>query len=53
MKTSTTPYANLSPDVVLAAVESVGLPTDGRLFALNSFENRVYQVGIEDAKPIV
>jgi Ser/Thr protein kinase RdoA (MazF antagonist) len=47
------PYAQLSPDAVLAAVESAGVRTDGRLLALNSFENRVYQVGIEDAVPLV
>ena len=47
------PYARLSPDEVLAAVESAGLRTDGRLLALNSFENRVYQVGIEGAAPVV
>jgi Ser/Thr protein kinase RdoA (MazF antagonist) len=44
-----TPYAGLGPDQVLDAVESVGLPVDGRLLALNSYENRVYQVGIDDA----
>jgi Ser/Thr protein kinase RdoA (MazF antagonist) len=38
---------------VLAAVESAGLRSDGRLLALNSFENRVYQVGIEGAAPVV
>jgi Ser/Thr protein kinase RdoA (MazF antagonist) len=47
------PYARLSPDAVLAAVESAGVHTDGRLLALNSFENRVYQVGVEDAVPLV
>ena len=47
------PYAGLSPDVVLDAVESVGLRSDGRQFALNSYENRVYQVGIEDAVPLI
>jgi len=47
------PYANLSPDAVIDAVESTGLYTDGRLLALNSFENRVYQVGIEDGSPVV
>jgi Ser/Thr protein kinase RdoA (MazF antagonist) len=50
---SSTPYAQLTPDAVLTAVESVGVLTDGRLLALNSFENRVYQVGIEDGKPVV
>lgn len=49
----TAAYANLSPDTVLAAVESAGVRTDGRLFALNSFENRVYQVGVEDAAPLI
>ena len=53
MKPSATPYANLSPDVVLDAVEAAGLRTDGRLLALNSFENRVYQVGIEDGAPLI
>ncbi len=48
-----TPYAGLTPDVILNAVDSVGLRTDGRLAALNSYENRVYQVGIEDALPII
>lgn len=53
MSSTTTPYAGLSPDAVLTAVESAGLHTDGRLLALNSFENRVYQVGIEDSTPVV
>ena len=51
--TSTTPYATLTPDTVLDALESVGLGPDGRLLALNSFENRVYQVGMEDGPPRV
>jgi len=48
-----TPYYRLDPDTVLQAVDSTGLLTDGRLLALNSYENRVYQIGIEDANPIV
>jgi Ser/Thr protein kinase RdoA (MazF antagonist) len=48
-----TPYAGLTPDRVLDAVESVGYVVDGRLLALNSYENRVYQVGIEDASPLI
>ncbi len=52
-KTSTTPYAGLSPDLILDAIESIGFRCDGRLLALNSYENRVYQVGIEDATPLV
>jgi Ser/Thr protein kinase RdoA (MazF antagonist) len=47
------PYDALTPDVVLAALESVGFATDGRLLALNSFENRVYQLGLEDGSFVV
>lgn len=47
------PYADLTPDLVLDAVESLGFVADGRLLALNSYENRVYQVGIEDAAPLI
>lgn len=45
---SQAPFAGLTPDFVLDALESVGLRPDGRLLALNSYENRVYQIGIED-----
>ncbi|HEB80529.1 MAG TPA: serine/threonine protein kinase, partial [Chromatiales bacterium] len=48
-----TPYARLGPETVLAAVESAGHSCDGHLLALNSYENRVYQVGLEDAPPLV
>ena len=41
------PFDGLSPDMVLQSVESVGLACDGRLMALNSYENRVYRLGIE------
>ena len=44
------PYAGLTPDTVLNALESVGMRGDGRLLALNSYENRVYQVWLEDAR---
>ena len=43
------PYETLTPDVVLDALASVGLHGDGRLAALGSYENRVYQVQLEDA----
>jgi len=46
-------FSALTPDCVLNALESLGLRCDGRLLALNSYENRVYQVGIEDDKPLV
>jgi Ser/Thr protein kinase RdoA (MazF antagonist) len=47
------PYSRLTPDVVLDAIESAGFRCDGRQLALNSYENRVYQVGIEDGAPVV
>lgn len=47
------PFDALSPDVLLDAVESLGYVTDGRLLALNSYENRVWQVGLEDQAPII
>lgn len=54
---SAQPYAALSPDLILDAIDetlgSIGKRTDGRLFALNSYENRVYQIGIEDQPPMV
>ena len=46
-------YANLSPDEVLNSVEEFGLRCDGRLLALNSYENRVYRVGLEDGNSTV
>ena len=41
------PYATLTPDVVQDALGAIGLWGDGRLSALNSFENRVYQIHLE------
>jgi Ser/Thr protein kinase RdoA (MazF antagonist) len=46
-------FANLSPETVLDALDSVGLRADGRLLALNSYENRVYQLGMEEGPPLV
>ncbi len=51
--TSGHPYSTLIPDTVLDALESLGLRCDGRLLALNSYENRVYQVGLEEGSPVV
>ena len=48
-----TPYADLSPQTVLDALETAGFRCDGRLRALNSYENRVYQIGIEEGTPVV
>src|SRR3984885_4082033 len=50
---ASTPFASLTPDAVLDATEALGLAPDGRLFALNSYENRVYRVGRVDAEPVV
>ncbi len=48
-----TPYALLDPNVILDAIESLGFLCSGSLIALNSYENRVYQIGIEDAEPLI
>lgn len=50
---STLVYADLQPDDILSAMESLGFECDGRFQALNSYENRVYQIGIEDGEPLV
>jgi len=46
-------YQDLQPDDILDSVETLGLRCDGRLLALNSYENRVYQVGLEDREPVI
>lgn len=48
-----TPYAGLTPEAVLDALDSVGLRGDGRLIQLNSYENRVFQVFLEDGQVVV
>jgi Ser/Thr protein kinase RdoA (MazF antagonist) len=53
MTPAATSYETLSPDMVLDALDSVGLRGDGRLLALNSYENRVYQIGMEEGPPVV
>jgi Ser/Thr protein kinase RdoA (MazF antagonist) len=51
------PFARLTPETVLDALDGVlatdGVRTDGRLLPLNSYENRVYQVGVEDGPPVI
>lgn len=49
----TQPFYQLMPDTVIDAVESLDYLSDGRILALNSYENRVYQVGIEDETPVI
>ena len=47
------PFDLLTPDYMLDAVDAAGFLSDGRLLQLNSFENRVYQVGQEDGAPVI
>ncbi|PLY05837.1 MAG: serine/threonine protein kinase [Desulfuromonas sp.] len=47
------PFDQLTPDFVMDAVESLGFRCDCRVLALNSYENRVYQVGIEEGAPLI
>jgi Ser/Thr protein kinase RdoA (MazF antagonist) len=51
--TEDTPYAGLDPARVLDALSALGFACDGRLLALNSFENRVYQIGLDDGQFVV
>jgi len=46
-------FADLQPEDIVATLDNTGFDCDGRFLALNSYENRVYQVGIEDSKPVV
>lgn len=47
------PFQTLSPEFVMDAVESQGFVCDCRNLTLNSYENRVYQVGVEDGPPLI
>ena len=48
-----TPFAGLTPELVLDALDAVGLRGDGRMLQLNSYENRVFQVFLEDGRVVV
>jgi len=50
---STLAYAELQPDDILTTMEELGYHCDGRFLALNSYENRVYQIGLENQQPVV
>ncbi len=50
---STHPFSVLTPDFIMDAIESVGYRCDAHILELNSYENRVYQIGIEDAAPLI
>jgi hypothetical protein len=45
-----TPFADLTPQAVLDALDAVGLAGDGRMIQLNSYENRVFQVFLESGE---
>jgi Ser/Thr protein kinase RdoA (MazF antagonist) len=47
------PFDRLSPQAVLDALDAAGLRGDGRLLQLNSYENRVFQVMLEDGGAVV
>lgn len=47
------PFETLTPDFILNAIENHNYQCDGRILALNSYENRVYQVGIEEGEPLI
>ena len=53
LDTTSHPFEALTPDYLIDAIESSGYRCDGRIFPLNSYENRVYQVGIEEHQPII
>jgi Ser/Thr protein kinase RdoA (MazF antagonist) len=53
LKNSNTPYSQLDPNLIIDALESIGYRCTGSLLALNSYENRVYQVGIEESTPLI
>ncbi|MDY6847649.1 MAG: serine/threonine protein kinase [Thermodesulfobacteriota bacterium] len=53
MSASEHPFHRLTPAFVMDAVESRGYRCDCRTLALNSYENRVYQVGIEEGQPLI
>lgn len=53
LSTQALDYSGLTPDCIISAVESLGFLSDGCILELNSYENRVYQVGIEDSTPLI
>lgn len=53
MDASAHPYSTLTPDKVIEALESFGYDVEAKVFALNSYENRVYQVGLVDGSYVI
>ena len=50
---ATLAFADLQPEDIISTLVDLGFDCDGRFLALNSYENRVYQIGIEDEGPVV
>ena len=50
---SSTPFSGLSPELILDALDGVGLRGDGRFLQLNSYENRVFQIFLIDGSAVV
>jgi len=50
---ATTAFQSLEPHQILDAIDAVGWQTDGRVSALNSYENRVYSIGLESGESVV
>lgn len=46
-------YLELQPEDIVGAVEAMGFAADGSLLALNSYENRVYRIGLQNGGQIV
>lgn len=53
MNDNETPFHGLTPDRILDVVETFGVQGDGRILTLNSYENRVYQIGLVDGPPLI
>ncbi len=47
------PYETLTPQRVLDCLADAGLPGDGRILQLNSYENRVFQIFLDDGRAVV
>ncbi len=52
-ETEIPPFAGLTPEVICHIAEQLGLVSDQRLLPLNSYENRVWQIGLEDGEPLI
>jgi Ser/Thr protein kinase RdoA (MazF antagonist) len=46
-------YSDLTPETILSAMEQLGYTVSGRMLALNSYENRVYRIDVEDGEAII